>query len=223
MRYLFPLMFGLVGAAILVALGVWQVQRLSWKEGELAQIDARIAAVPVAIPAAPDAEADAYLPVGVSGVIEPFDVRILASLKEVGPVHRHITALETPDGRRLLLDLGVRPLSQPEPSRETTTLEIIGNLHWPDEVDSWTPEPDARTGLHFARDLEVLAAKLRTEPVLVVLRSSSPQVSGLQPLPVTSVGIPNDHLQYAVTWFGLALVWVGMTLYLLWRIRRRTA
>ena len=42
------------------------------------------------------------------------------------------------------------------------------------------------------------------------------------PLPVTTEGIPNNHLGYAVQWFGLALVWAGMTLFLLWRTARRT-
>jgi surfeit locus 1 family protein len=41
------------------------------------------------------------------------------------------------------------------------------------------------------------------------------------PLPVDTSGIPNDHLNYAITWFSLAALWMGMTLYLLWRIRRK--
>jgi surfeit locus 1 family protein len=41
-------------------------------------------------------------------------------------------------------------------------------------------------------------------------------------LPVDTQGIPNNHLNYAVTWFSLAAVWAGMTLLLLWRIRQRT-
>jgi surfeit locus 1 family protein len=57
------------GVAILVSLGVWQVQRLAWKEGVLAEIEARIAAAPVALPEAPDPEADRYLPVADGGAI----------------------------------------------------------------------------------------------------------------------------------------------------------
>ena len=56
---------------------------------------------------------------------------------------------------------------------------------------------------------------------LVVAREVTPS-EGLQPLGVTTSGIPNDHLQYAGTWFSLAAVWLGMTGYLLWRIRQRT-
>jgi surfeit locus 1 family protein len=45
---------------------------------------------------------------------------------------------------------------------------------------------------------------------------------GIAPVPVSVEGIPNNHRQYAITWFSLAAVWAGMTLYLLWRIRRKT-
>ena len=58
---------GIGGVAILVSLGMWQVQRLAWKEGILAEIEARIAADPVALPASVDPVADEYLPVEVTG------------------------------------------------------------------------------------------------------------------------------------------------------------
>ena len=100
-------------------------------------------------------------------------------------------------------------------------VEVIGNLHWPDEVDSWTPAPDAR-GVFFGRDIPAMAARLGTEPVLVVAREVSQNTPPATPLPVTTEGIPNNHLGYAVQWFGLALVWAGMTIFLLWRTAKRT-
>ena len=62
-RVILPLVFGLLGCAILVSLGIWQVQRLAWKQGVLAQIDARITAAPVALPIRPDRQRDQYLAV----------------------------------------------------------------------------------------------------------------------------------------------------------------
>ena len=56
-------------------------------------------------------------------------------------------------------------------------------------------------------------ASIRPDPVV-------PQAI---PIPVDTAHIPNDHLGYAVTWFGLALVWAGMTILYLWRITRRTS
>ena len=99
---------------------------------------------------------------------------------------------------------------------------VLGNLHWPDEVDRWTPQPDREAGVWYGRDLAAMAEELRTEPVLVVTREASSNDPPATPLPVTTEGIPNSHLGYAVQWFGLAAVWAVMTLFLLWRIRTRT-
>ena len=101
-------------------------------------------------------------------------------------------------------------------------LAVTGNLHWPDEVDSFTPDPDFEAGLVFARDVPVLAEALGTEPILIVARDVSGTDLRATPMPVTSAGIPNNHLGYAVQWFGLALVWAGMTAFLIWRIHART-
>jgi surfeit locus 1 family protein len=99
---------------------------------------------------------------------------------------------------------------------------VRGNLHWPDEVDGFTPEADPVRNIWYARDVAALAAHLDTEPVLVIARSLSVPDGSIEPLPVDTSGIPNDHLNYAITWFSLAALWLGMTLYLLWRIRRGT-
>ena len=64
-RMILPLLFGLVGAAILIGLGTWQVQRLHWKEGLIATAEAKIAMPAVALPAQPDPVADRYLSVTV--------------------------------------------------------------------------------------------------------------------------------------------------------------
>jgi surfeit locus 1 family protein len=66
-----------------------------------------------------------------------------------------------------------------------------------------------------------MAEHLNTEPVLVVIRETSQTDSGLTPLPVDASGIPNDHFEYAVTWFLLAFVWAIMSLYLLLRTTRQ--
>lgn len=218
-RMIGPLVFGMVGTAILLALGVWQVQRLAWKEDVLADIDARISAAPVPLPAAPDPQADRLLPVKVSGDLTDEALRVLASIKRVGAVHRIIGVLET-DGRRVLVDMGYVNALTPDAGATPGAVTVTGNLYWPDEVDSFTPEPG--DGLWFARDVPAMAAALATEPVLIVARGVSPADPAVTPLPVDTSAIPNDHLEYAITWFSLAVVWAGMTGWLLWRIRRRT-
>ncbi|MFP4238935.1 MAG: SURF1 family protein [Rhodosalinus sp.] len=221
-RFIGPLVIGIAGAAVLIALGVWQVQRLQWKEALLADIEARIAAEPVALPAAPDPRADRYLPVRAEGVIGAEELHVLVSTKTEGAGFRIVTPFETEGGRRLLLDRGFVPDAAKGAERRTGPVAVTGNLHWPDDRSSATPENDPGDNFWFARDLDQMAAALNTEPVLLVVRQEDPPPPGIMPLPVDTSGIPNDHLEYAVTWFGLAAVWVAMSGYLLWRTARRT-
>ncbi|MCV2880533.1 SURF1 family protein [Actibacterium sp. XHP0104] len=219
-RMILPLIFGLVGAAILVSLGTWQLRRLDWKETVLAEIDARITAAPVALPAQPDPEQDRFLPVTATGTLLP-GIQVLSSVKKVGAGFRVIDVLDS-DGRRVLVDRGFLKVQDDPGPRPDGPVTIIGNLHWPDEVDKYTPAPDIEKGDWFARDLPVMADHLGAEPVLIVARDITPASPAIRPLPVDSSGIPNDHLQYAITWFSLACVWLGMTALFLWRIRRGT-
>jgi surfeit locus 1 family protein len=221
-RMIFPFLLGLVGAVILVSLGTWQLQRLSWKAGIIAEIEARIGAAPVAVPANPDPVRDRFLPVTATGTITDAELDVLVSVKNVGPGYRIISAFETEDGRRILLDRGFVADARKGDPRPAVEATVTGNLHWPEEVDSFTPAPDLRRNIWFARDVPAMADALETEPVMIILRDTTEPDPAVTPLPVDSAGIPNDHLEYAITWFGLAIVWVGMTAFLLWRIRQRT-
>ncbi|WP_120633461.1 SURF1 family protein [Ruegeria sp. EL01] len=215
-RILFLLIFGIAGLAILLSLGTWQVQRLHWKKGLLADIDTRIAGDPANLPDAIDPEAHRYLPVSMAGEMLPREIHVLVSVKQVGPGYRIIAPFRS-GNRTILIDRGFVPTTAKSTARQVGEMEITGNLHWPDEIDSYTPEPDTDENIWFARDVPALADSLGTEPVLLIARSQTdPEIT---PLPVVTAGIPNDHLQYAVTWFGLALVWAAMTGYFLWRSR----
>lgn len=217
-RLLFPLIFGLAGAAILIWLGTWQVQRLSWKQDVLADINARIAAAPVPLPVAPDPEADQYLPVRATGDLVGLSIRVLVSQKNIGAGYRMISAFET-DGRRILVDRGFVRVGKEGGVQAAQQVTIIGNLHWPDEIDSYTPAPDLAKNLWFAREVGALAETLGTEPLLLVARYSDEGGTNVTPLPVSITGIPNDHLNYAITWYSLALVWLAMSGMLIWRNR----
>lgn len=222
-KMLWPSLFGLVGCAMLLALGMWQVERLAWKEALLAEIEARIADAPVALPDAPQEAQHQYLPVELSGVIHEGEIAILASLRTAGPVYRIIRAVETDAGRRILVDMGfVRETERAAERPGGAEVDLVGNLYWPDEIDRFTPAPDRDEGIWFARDIPAMAEALDTEPVLLVLREAPQTDLGVTPFPVDTGAIPNDHLSYAITWFLLAAAWMGMTLYLLWRIRQRT-
>ena len=158
-RILFLLLIGLAGTATLIWLGVWQMQRLAWKEAMLARIEAEISAAPVPLPPAPTPETAGFLPVTASGEILEPEIRVLASKKQIGPGYRIIAPFRVGD-RTILLDRGFLEIADEDTARSTGPAEITGNLHWPDEVDGFTPEPDRDAGLWFARDVPSLAQAL---------------------------------------------------------------
>lgn len=219
-RLILPILFGLVGIAILVSLGNWQVRRLAEKEAYLADIDVQIGAAPTALPAKPDPAADRFRAVQVQGRYLPGHIDVLASAKTIGAAFRVIQVFETEAGRRILVDRGFLPVAQRGIDRALGGATITGNLHWPAEIDSFTPVPDLDANIWYARDVPALAAALDTEPVLLILRAADPADPVIRPFPVSTDGIPNDHLEYAVTWYGLAVVWLVMTVYFVWRSRK---
>ena len=220
-RFVGPVLFGVVGVALLLSLGMWQVQRMLWKEAMLGEIAAMLVMDPVPLPAEVSAERDRYRGVVVMGRFTGEAVFKLDSLKDAGPGKRVIAVFETTDGRRVLVDRGIWLDGDAASPEVAEAAEVAGNLDWPRESDSFTPPPDAKTGLWFARDVPAMAAALKAEPVLIVARGTTG--GGITPAPVDTSAIPNNHWQYAVTWFLLAAAWLGMTVYLLWRIRQRNS
>ena len=213
------MIIGIGGLAILIYLGTWQVQRLAWKEGLLAEIDARIAAEPEGLPDTLDPDADRYAPVEVTGRFDPAPrPYMLASRRQTGAVHRHIAVFDTALGR-ILVDIGWTEDDVMPPPLPEGEITLIGNLDWPREADGFTPAPDLTRDVWFARDVATMALVYDTREILVVLREMPQTDLGTTPWPVDTAGIPNDHLQYALTWFSLAAIWIMMTALFLWRAR----
>ncbi len=209
---------GGLGCAILLSLGVWQLKRLGAKNEMLAEIHASISADPVALPAGVEPGADSFLAVTVAGQMEPGEVHIWTAFKGIGAGYRVIAPFQTAEQGRILVDRGFVPATDKLAARPLGAMALVGNLHWPNETDSFTPPPDHQGRVWYARDVDQMAAELDTRPVLLVLRETPPGSEAIRPMPITTAGIPNDHLQYAITWFSLALIWAGMTVY----FQRRT-
>ncbi len=218
-RIVGPLIVGVLGVGVLLWLGTWQIQRLTWKQAYLAEIEAQIAADPVALPESANSQDHRFLAVTATGMLGGREIHVLASNRDTGAGYRVIAVLDT-GGRRVLVDRGFIPIPAKNDVRAVKMLTVVGNLSWPDEIDSYTPEPDIDANIWFARDVSAMATALDTEPLLIV--ASSDTGDGTVPFPVSTISIPNKHWEYAITWFLMAAVWFGMTVYLLWRIKRET-
>lgn len=219
-RILFPLILGIVGCAILIHLGLWQLRRMDWKNDMLAQIQAGIDAPAVPLPAVVDPSMK-YLPVTVGGTTTGAEIDVLSGSKEKGGGYQIVSRFITDDGRAILLDRGFVPQELRHAKRGPTRLAVRGNLHWPDEKGSATPDPNLDENIWFARDVPAMARTLNTEPVLVVASLVDGDAQGVEPIPIAIEDIPNNHLSYAVQWFLIAATWAGMTGALIWRIRQR--
>lgn len=207
------------GLVVFVSLGVWQLQRLEWKEGIIAEIEGQIAGDPVALPDSPDTETDRYLPVEITGAFGPGEIHVLVSHRDYGPGFRVIAPFTTESGRTLMVDRGFIPTDRKGDEHSTGPATVEGNLHWPDERDTYTPDDDVAGNWWYARDVEKMAGALGTDPLLVIARSETDPA--ILPMPVTTEAIRNKHFEYAMTWFLFAVTWVVMTGFALWRIRRR--
>ena len=162
-RFLIPLIFGLGGFAILVALGVWQLKRHQWKQDVLAKIEAKIGGTPIPLPAQPTEAEHEYMPVTAIGGYNGKSIAVLTSVERVGPTYRIISAFLTED-RWIMVDRGWVPVNALQDGLPGSD-QVKGNLHWPDEVDGWTPAPDLENGIFYARDVGTMAEALGTEPI----------------------------------------------------------
>ena len=219
-RIWFIVFIGFAGTACLLYLGKWQIDRLYWKLDVLKKIDQKIAAAPVPLPAEPSESVHKYLSVEISGQFLQESIRVLASKKRYGAGYRIIHVFRT-NGRRLLVDLGFVGLETDYDVDLINDISLVGNLHWPDEVDNFTPEPDLENNIWFARNVERVASALQTEPILIILKDSTLKDQNIKPMPIDTTHIPNDHLQYAITWFSLAIIWALMSCLFIWTTRQK--
>ena len=229
-RYLFPILLGVSGLAVLLWLGFWQVSRLEWKQDILDQLDARLNSKPVPLEQAVDPVETLivrnYTAVRAEISLTGEEAHIYAPTKS-GLGYR-VVAPALWQGRTILVDLGWVPEAAKDAPRAALRMRVIGNLLVPDDYNKrFTPDPDLDKNIWFARHLPPMAEHFSAEEVLLVVRSVEGMQNGMwdkydavTPQPV-SPQIPNDHREYAITWFSLAVVWLGMTVFWILRIRRR--
>jgi len=229
-RMILPLIFGLGGIAILLWLGFWQLQRLEWKEGIIAKLEQRLSATPETLLGnykSAGINTHNYKRVTFEGALTGQEAHVYAPSKD-GLGYRVVSETMW-NGKALFVDLGWIPEADKNTSRPTGPVKVTGYISFPDDHDdSFTPEPDIENNIWFSRFITPMAMHFNVTPFLVVAEQVEIQQDGawldytaVTPAPI-SLNIKNDHKEYAITWFSLALVWFGMTGYLLWRIRQKT-
>ncbi|MEH7910065.1 SURF1 family protein [Rhizobium laguerreae] len=213
----------LIALAILISLGTWQVERLHWKEGLIADIAARQAASPV-----PLADIEAMAAAG--GDIEYR--KVTATGRYINNKERHFfatwrgqigfyvyTPLELADGRILFVNRGFVPYDNKEPEMRMQgqltgeqTVTGLAREKLPGKPSWVVPDNDVAKNIFYWKDLDVMAESVGLEKASVIPffvdADSTPNPAGLPIGGVTQVDLPNDHLQYAFTWYGLAAVLV---------------
>ncbi len=203
---------------ILIGLGVWQLQRRVWKEHMLAQVAAlqHASAQPLApvLDHARQGADVAFTRVKVTcRGLDHAPAQELYALVDGKPGVRLVSACVSSGGgwSGVLVDRGfidqtikARP---PEDGASSADVEITGVLRKGEKAGPIQPKHSATQPLWFARDVSGMAEALRFDKpaplMLAAETSSNPDFSALKPAALPS-DVPNRHLEYALTWFGLA-------------------
>jgi surfeit locus 1 family protein len=222
----------LVVFAILCGLGVWQIERKAWKENLIATLDTRLAAAPQLVPPAsqwPNLQQgrDEYRRVALNVEFERGkDALVYAAASAFRPDVRQpgfwvLSPARLPAGGTVIIDRGYIPTSQRDaiPPPPTGPVDLVGIMRWPEASGMFTPVPDLAHGVWYARDITAIAAAKNWGPVAPFsIEQESPQRPDAPKVGKLVVNLPNNHLQYIITWFGLAAGLLGV--YGVWLVRR---
>ena len=200
----------------LVWLGVWQLHRRAWKLALIAQVERKLAAAPVAAPG-PDrwpalSNGDAYTRLSVHGRYRGDRITFVQAVTDLGPGYWAMVPLVSGSGFTLLVnrgfvpqDMGGKPI--PTPSGDTT---VTGLLRLSEPRGGFLRANDAAADRWYSRDIPAIAAKRGIGPVAPYFIDADAATSPGWPRGgLTVIRFPNNHLQYALTWFAMAAALAG--------------
>ncbi len=234
---LWPTVAAVIAFAILCSLGTWQVQRLHWKEALIASVERGLTAAPVPAPG-PEAWAlldygdREYQRVAVAGNFdETAEAYVTYTLTEPkgprgGIGFLVMTPLVTPDGWIVYVNRGFVPRDKRYPkdrpgstiAGETTVTGLFRAPHGA----PWYAGDNISGNDWFSRDPKLYAKAHglppdKVAPYIVDADFDAALPGGLPQGGETVVSFPNNHLGYAITWYGLAIALAGVYTVFIWR------
>jgi surfeit locus 1 family protein len=229
--------FVLAALGVLVALGTWQLERLSWKEGLIAELESKLSAKPTDLPPRErwpqlSAAADEFRRVAFPAEFLDQEALVYSAGSALrpdasGPGYWVFSPAQLTGGSLVVINRGFVPEGKQDPKTRPQgqpqgVVEVVGAMRWPESRGTFTPNDDPEKNLWFARDPAGMAAAKGwgTIAPFYVDQEAPAAPGGLPKVGPLKASLPNNHLQYAVTWYGLALVTLISALLFL-RARRR--
>jgi surfeit locus 1 family protein len=226
----------LAGLVILIGLGVWQLDRKVWKENLITTLNTRLGRAPEDLPpraswAQLREDKEEFRRVvfpaefldGEEALVYTAGSPLRPDVK--GPGYWVFAPARLAGGSIILVNRGFVPADRKDPGTRTEgaphgVIDIVGVLRWPETRNSFTPADDPKNNVWFLRDSNSIA-KFKTWATVApfYIDQEGPAPAGALPKPgKLEVRLPDNHLQYAITWFGLALALAGV--FIVWLARR---
>jgi cytochrome oxidase assembly protein ShyY1 len=234
-RVLWPGVSALAAFVLLIGLGTWQLERKAWKEALIGALGERVAAEPAPLPpperwATLDPAKDEFRRVALAARMTPGrEALVYAAGSAVrpdvsGPGYWVFAPAEFAGGATLVVNRGFVPEGQQDPKTHVPPagrVDLVGALRWPEARSWFMPKDDLAHNLWFVRDHIAMAQAKgwgAVAPFYIELETSTgplPRAGRLTPT------LRNEHLQYAITWYALAVVLA--VVFALWLRGRRAS
>ncbi len=215
--------------ACLIGLGVWQLHRLAWKNAIVARIEARTRAPTVPLPPASawaglQIDDYEYRHVALEGTFDHRDEALVFRGTAAGPGYFVLTPLRLARGGTVIVNRGFVPTDRADPASRASgqlvgPVHVTGLMRPPEPRNPFTPADDPARGRYFTRDPALIARHfgLADAAPFSVDADAAPVPGGVPQGGTTELAIPNNHLSYALTWFGLAAGLFGVFAAFAWR------
>jgi surfeit locus 1 family protein len=198
--------------ATFVGLGIWQVYRLSWKLDLIARVDQRLHAAAVAAPVSALSD-DEYRKLAATGVFLNDKETFVQAVTSLGAGFWVMTPLKLADGSVMLVNRGFVPAEKRDAAQHSQpagTVSVTGLLRLTEPKGGFLRSNDPANDRWYSRDVAAISVARHLDRVApyFIDADAAPNVGGFPVGGLTVIAFSNNHLVYAITWFGLAAMTV---------------